>query len=409
MGVSHPVVHINMLGNMGNRMMQFMTAHAIASRVPGCQISNLRIPEFDLFYREIPHQGEYKISIEPHQEKFSAGLVNIPDISSLLRIGELKRLELSGYCQNVGNFSDQKLYQSIFLSPISDAVGFGVDDLVINIRMGDIVNGHHKDYIVLPVDFYLEVVKATGLRPVFLGQLEDNAYLRDLRAAFPEAQFISSRGAKHDFECIRRSKNILLAISTFSWMAAWLSNAERIFMPVAGMFHPRQHPWSNLLPLGDRRYSYYLFPIHHAVPVDEVKERHSLLRGLWRQLTEQHLKDLASGPRYPRQKSDYLRVYDEEYYQRAHRDVRESVQFNGLPSGLTHYVATGYDEERNAIEIDEEWYFRTYLMAAIEVGQGDYLDAAHHYAAIGAARGYHPMPMDGRQEYERVQTNHAAQ
>ena len=32
------------------------------------------------------------------------------------------------------------------------------------------------------------------------------------------------------------------------------------------------------------------------------------------------------------------------------------------------------------------------MLAAVEVGQGDFLDFHHHYLAVGAARGYRPLP-----------------
>jgi hypothetical protein len=34
-------------------------------------------------------------------------------------------------------------------------------------------------------------------------------------------------------------------------------------------------------------------------------------------------------------------------------------------------------------------------MAAFEVAQGDYSNFAHHYIAVGRARGYRPLPIDG--------------
>ena len=205
---SSPVVHVDILGKMGNRMMQFMTAHAIARRVPDCRISNIDIPECNLAYEEIPEGDDYKAVVTYSQEQATAGLVDIENIATLLRDGKLKRVVLSGYCQHIANFGSPGQYASFFSQPLADAPGYGPDELLVNIRMGDIANGHHRDYILLPIEFYVEVIKSTGLRPIFLGQIEDNAYCRQLQAVFPEACFVNSRGAGHDFECIRRSKNI---------------------------------------------------------------------------------------------------------------------------------------------------------------------------------------------------------
>lgn len=86
-----------------------------------------------------------------------------------------------------------------------------------------------------------------------------------------------------------------------------------------------------------------------------------------------------------------MKVFDEEYYLRTYADVRSSVEKGWLPSGLVHFVMSGFGENRSAFDLDDRWYFLNYLMAAMEVGQGDYRNAAHHYAAVGAARGYRPV------------------
>ena len=377
---------------MGNRLMQFMTAHSIARRVPGCQLSNIDTPEFNLSYAQIGEDHSYKLTFTHSQEIGSAGRIEVENVAHLLNCAALRRVVLAGYCQHVANFGSADEYREILPLTVDDAAGCGPDELLINIRMGDVADGHHRDYVSLPVEFYAEVVRTTGLLPVFLGQIEDNPYCRSLQRLFPEARFVPSEGARRDFARIRRSKNILLSISTFSWVAAWLSEAERIIMPVAGVFHPLQHPSSNLIPLGDRRYTYYLFPIHHSVPVAEAADRHGRLQGLWRLVSDGQVRDITSKPRYAASKADFIRVFDEAYYLQSYLDVRSSVELYGLPSGLTHFVSNGFDEGRRAFEIDERWYFANYLIAAIEVGQGDYRNAADHYAAIGALRGYRPLP-----------------
>ena len=35
-----------------------------------------------------------------------------------------------------------------------------------------------------------------------------------------------------DFLCIYNAKNIIMSVSTFSWMSAWLSNANKIYFPI---------------------------------------------------------------------------------------------------------------------------------------------------------------------------------
>ena len=93
------------------------------------------------------------------------------------------------------------------------------------VRAGEIVDGAFGHYPLTPVAFYAELVERTGLRPVFMGQTEPNAYTDRLRQQFPDAQFLASLGPERDFALIRRSKNIVVGVSTFVWLAAWLSHA----------------------------------------------------------------------------------------------------------------------------------------------------------------------------------------
>src|SRR6185437_3810679 len=138
----------------------------------------------------------------------------------------------------------------------------------------------HPDYTLIPVEFYTALVAETGLRPVFMGQIGANSYIERLRRAFPDARFIPSRGPLRDFEIIRRSRNVIVSVSTFSWLAAWLSDADRIFLPMTGFYNPAQFPEIDLLPLHDPRYRFYLFPVNYAVPESGAAVPRRVQRGI---------------------------------------------------------------------------------------------------------------------------------
>jgi hypothetical protein len=48
----------------------------------------------------------------------------------------------------------------------------------------------------------------------------------------------------------------------------------------------------------------------------------------------------------------------------------------------------GFDEGRTGFALDRAWYCRTYPIAAVEIAQGEYWDADHHYLEAGRDRGY---------------------
>jgi hypothetical protein len=382
------VIHVRRLGNLGNRMMQFMTAYAIASQIDGAVISNVYLPEWGLVWDEIDEAPRDAVTFGHAHEERNQGNIDVAGLVAALRRAAISRVNLSHYCQNVRNFLPHLSYLPLF-PPDHSLVGTGIDELLINIRLGDISAGEHLDYVLLPAEYYRALIETTGLRPVFLGQLDDGPYLQQLRAMFPTARFIPSRGTVADFQIIRCSCNIVLAVSTFSWCAAWLSHARRIIMPVAGLFHPMQSRSCNLLPLDDPRYEFWLFPVYQASlsQIDAIAF-HKSIRDLWRAVPPTFLRDLGRASRYDRVKADFIATFDEQYYLDSYDDVRSGVIDGTIKSGLTHYVTNGFDENRPAFALAMNDYFGRYSLAAIEVSQGDYLNAHHHFVAVGRKRGY---------------------
>ena len=99
------------------------------------------------------------------------------------------------------------------------------------------------------MEFYQEVVEETGLHPVFMGQIAENDFTRKLRSRFPKAGYLHHNSAIEDFQTIRKAQHIVLPVSTFAWLAAWLSNAATIFFDFFGIFNPRLFSLHDLLPI----------------------------------------------------------------------------------------------------------------------------------------------------------------
>ena len=90
--------------------------------------------------------------------------------------------------------------------------------------------------------------------------------------AFPDSNFLDL-GVLGSFKTIRQHKSVAIAISSFSYLAAWSSDVNsEIAMPVAGFFNPLQRPDVNLLPLTDRRYTFWPFPVIRRVANEGLKD-----------------------------------------------------------------------------------------------------------------------------------------
>ncbi len=241
-------------GNMGNRMFQYMLARALQMRVPEAEISGLDLPEWGIMVPppEPPPAGLLEVA--------GAHEFNLDRLAYALNSGLVPALSLRGFAQRLEYYADRQAFAALFPDDEPAVAGYGDDVLVINIRAGEVIEAAHPDYRPLPLAYYLRLVEETGLRPVFMGQTGgEDPYSRRLREVFADAEFVPHVSPGRDFALLRRSRNLVMSISSFSWLACWFSEATRIFMPVAGLFDPRQRRDVNLLPVGDARYRFFDF------------------------------------------------------------------------------------------------------------------------------------------------------
>jgi hypothetical protein len=380
------IFHIEKLGNLGNQMIQFLVAKKLKSLVPGLQISNAVLPEWGIHYPDVVEKGRI-FDWDDWQ------LVPFLAFKEFFEREATDCIRYTGYGQRVENFEDWRQATKYFQASESGLVGFPDDCIVINIRGGEILDGRHPGYVLVPIDFYIWLVAHTGLAPVFMGQIADNPYCNALRQAFPLAEFIPSRGALHDFETLRRSVNVVPAISTFSWLACWLSESARsIFMPMTGLLNPLQSREHDFTPTDDSRFRFFWFPANYASEVRHFHLDHAPLFGRHREIASPELKKMKSSPCLrPQRLEDYAPHFDEAFYLARYEDIRYALTV-GLPNAYWHYMGPGFREGRHGFRCDSNWYVRAYPDAAADIGLGLYQDPMHHFVMAGVGQGYRPTP-----------------
>lgn len=241
------------IGGLGNRMVRYMFAHRISRELGGWPVVGHQMPDWGMVSDHADVPGAVS---------FSTGRDHRQDVAAIARRAIAEDVDciiVESFAQRLEYFADQRAhFAAVFSGPPGHPVAD--DELAINVRTGDIVDGYHPDYMPLPLAFYHRLVAETGLRPVFVGQLEDNWYNRALRQQFPQARYLSG-GVMDDFQTVRGARHVVPAISSFSWLAAWLSDrAETIHLPVAGLFNPLQRDDIDLIPQGDPRWHLHRFP-----------------------------------------------------------------------------------------------------------------------------------------------------
>ncbi|MCG2643811.1 MULTISPECIES: hypothetical protein [Bradyrhizobium] len=244
-------------GNLANKMFQYAYCRRLQELVPQSALVGYNIPEFDLVRPDDTPLRDRTLHIEGgHQH-------SVASIAYKLRERIYDDVLFEGYVQRLEYYPDREQFGSFFRGE-APAEMFGPDVLLINVRGREVLRNMHPDYGPTPVSYFEQIANETKLTPVIMGQIGDDPYSDALKRTFRGCRFLEHRSALGDFQTVRHATNIAISVSTFSWLAAWLSNtAQNIHLPVKGFLHPQQRPDVDLLPTRDERYHFYEFRIEH--------------------------------------------------------------------------------------------------------------------------------------------------
>ncbi|KMO15421.1 hypothetical protein [Methylobacterium indicum] len=282
--VTMPVFNKAVPTHHANLMMQYMVGIKLRSMLPHIILSGFNMPDWDISHPHVDAQRyKRKCDLSPEQH------VEFVRIQYLANAGVFDYFNWHGYGQRLDNFPQKDICRALFHQDDSIGKAYDADHIVCPVRGGEVMTGVHPGYPVVPVDFYEEVIREKRLRPVFMGQISDNVYVDELRRRFPDAVFHPSQGPVADFQTIRKARNIILSVSTFAWLAAWLSDAETIVMPLFGIFDSKAFPYHDLVPVAERQYEFYDFPVQPAVELSQLIEAHRQISGLWKPVSADNL------------------------------------------------------------------------------------------------------------------------
>ncbi|HCP1642368.1 TPA: hypothetical protein OCY45_003321, partial [Escherichia coli] len=251
-----------------NQLFQYMLALAIKFRsgVP-IVITGLDIPSFGINKVKDNREETFGIEIKSH-------IVPLNTLSNLVKETRHIEIKLSFLSSRMAYYTPHiAAYKKLIKLKGKHQNGYDEKHIVINVRGGEILTGAHKNYMPIPIFWYEYIIRKTGLKPVFIGQLGDDKYSNQLKKQFPDALYPKFESWEDDFNVINTSVNIIPAVSTFSWLASWLSEtAKNIYFPVMGLYHPLARPDIDMLPFDDMRYHFTLFDIKTWHDVDETIE-----------------------------------------------------------------------------------------------------------------------------------------
>lgn len=323
-------IHIEKVGGLGNTMFQYMFAKRLESLVPDAVIADLDIPEFGIHLGSVG-EPEFELTLP------SVHQVDLLELAHLLNSGVYDGLRLRAFVQRMEYYPDRVAMADLFprTCEVDDGL-VGAGTLVVNVRAKEILRDVHEDYGPVPVDFFTQVAEASGLEPVIVGQLGDDDYSEAIRRRFAGCTILESVSAASDFELVRSARAAVIGVSTFSWLATWLSPyAQEIFLPLSGIFNPAQRPDIDLLPLQDDRYHFFDFP-HES----------------WTALPEQLDALVQPGKRYEAMSTDDVRRRRREA-NAALEQRRKSMDASQLATAVRHRNRLRRRLERANEELDQ--------------------------------------------------------
>ena len=250
---------IESVGRLGNRMFQYMFANEVKEKSTefGFDVTvSGSLEEWNILNERLEYKKEnvlYITKLHCFNLEYICSLFNLYDTIVFSGLGfryDYYRKNRITYSNLFVDNLDQKRYSSLLK-----------DRLVIHIRSD--TRRPHPDYMPLPIDYLIYLIRNNShLTPLFMGQTDsDTLYNRLLKKTFSTCEFIRPHHSiLDDFHMIRSAENIIISISSFAWLASWLSvSNQNIHVPILGLYDPHRREDINLLPFGDNRYHFYQF------------------------------------------------------------------------------------------------------------------------------------------------------
>jgi hypothetical protein len=189
-----------------------------------------------------------------------------PDILNL-NIDYTKNIVLSSYFENTNYYKDKELVKKILNKLLTTTINIILhdNDVVIHIRGDDRLRDQYG------LNYYKKCLDANSFDNIYI--VTDNPkieYVLYILTNYKNSKLITSKACIHprnnselnvifsenfnkeivnDFLYIYNAKNIIMSISTFSWLAAYLSNAKKIYFPYENKCY-------NNLRVNEERYIY---------------------------------------------------------------------------------------------------------------------------------------------------------
>lgn len=254
---TYSLVKVSYASNMlGNKLFAYCFGRIISEEL-GMQLECPPIKGFPETYKfQTSNVGLF--SKLPNQILSDNGCPYV-NLNTVLSDKSARNINLFGYFQRYEYYKKYKrLIKNIWLMPEKNIEShLDCNDVVLHIRL----NVHWVYY--LPISYYEEALSLVNYNRVYIcTDNPEHEFLNNFKKYNPiivkHYNPYSEEATLSDFLFIMSFQKIIVSQSTFSWWAAFLSDAKTIFMPLPkhGYMCPEESPNINLKVDDDERYYY---------------------------------------------------------------------------------------------------------------------------------------------------------
>jgi len=240
------MIEVKYISFLGNNLFQYALGYILAKEL-GFQL------------QASPLEGFPNTKIKLEGKKFDEPVKtlegHIIDLEAIIRNKNPRKIILHGYFQQYKYYEPYRdKIKKLFVCDHKpeDAYSPDKEDVIIAIR--------RKDYIrynsVEPFSYFQDAIEKVQPKKIYIcsdATPETDPFMAKFQKY--DAVFYNGKGL-NDFAFILKFNKIIISQSTFSWWAAYLSNAEQIIVPIPLTgFWSKERPDINLT-VNEKRYTY---------------------------------------------------------------------------------------------------------------------------------------------------------
>lgn len=240
------MVEVIYKGRFGNNIFQYCFGRILAENL-GFKLKADAIPGFP--NTATPVEG-YDYSDYPTQIITGQTV----DLEGVLKDKSKRKIVLDGFFQKYEYYKPYKnlIKNNWLLMDVQSKECVMPDDIIVYVRRGDVI----REGIALPFSYYHECLKNTHYDRVFLCTDDSRDPFIFLFKRYKAIIHHSKNNYLNDFRFMMAFNKIIQSASSFSWWAAFLSNAKEIYCPISLNGHWSEGSEVNLTVDDETRYTY---------------------------------------------------------------------------------------------------------------------------------------------------------